>query len=243
MLISKSTTKNQGFASCLHDFLSGAKKIVTPWAGGRGAGRWGNSAINLARTRISKTKNSRNPKSQLTNTAASRSGRIGWYDNSRAERARPIKLAKQVQFLNKKAMSETVITSILIVLAIAAAGFTYYSLNKLFTTDLQASPAFNCLEADITSPISLKKVCLNTGGEIEALVQRSTDKFNIDELNFAIDDKTWHCSSKTCGTDCEVLPPGTSRVYYITPDENPSGKSLQFYVGTCLISEVKITNC
>lgn len=141
--------------------------------------------------------------------------------------------------LNKKAMGETVSTFVLIVVAVGAAGLTFYSLNELFTLDLQSSPALSCTQLELSKPIILRNVCLNEQGEIEVLLQRSTDDINIGSITFATEEKTWTCS-ETC-SDCNVLEKGRSKIYYLSPEQDTS--KLELYVGTCLIGERTIQPC
>lgn len=146
-----------------------------------------------------------------------------------------------MQGLNKKGISEAIITFTLTAIGIVAAAFMFYSLNLLFTLDVQASPIFNCLEADISNPITLRNACVNQEGEIEALVQRNPYKAQIHSLTFTLEDETWRCE-ESCG-NCQVLPEGISRKYYLSPDQNPLDKQLTLYIETCEINTKVITPC
>lgn len=151
-----------------------------------------------------------------------------------------------MQNLNKKAMAESITTFILIILAVVATGFAGWSVMKLFTIgDIQSSPTFTCLEAQslITPPVIIKQACLNNEDELEISVKRGNEDYYIDSLAFIIGEETWRCSSKSCGTDCDVLPKGKTRTYYITPEKNLEGKTIELYAGTCKMNDRKITPC
>jgi len=162
----------------------------------------------------------------------------------RAERALPIRLAKQVQLQNKRAMAESVATFAMIILAIAAISLAGFSTMKLLTLgDVQSSPTYTCLDltSGFSNPIQLTKACLNPKGDIEATVKRSNEDLQINSLSFTLQDESWTCKE---GCDnCDILEPGTSKTYYLKPDQNPLGKTLKFYVGGCEINGGKVVDC
>ncbi len=150
-----------------------------------------------------------------------------------------------MQDLNKKAASESLVTVVLIILALASVSLAGYSiLNLVRAGDIRASPNYNCLDLTtrITKPIQATRACFNTDSEIEILIRRSSENINIQSLSFVIEDETWRCS-EICAENCEVLQEGTSKSYYLTPDQNPIDKTLEVYVGSCLIDEIRITSC
>ena len=162
----------------------------------------------------------------------------------RAERALPIRLAKRVQLQNKKAMAESVATFALIIIAIVAVGFAGHGIFKLLTLgDIQSSPTYTCLDltSGFSNPIQLTKTCINPKGGIEATVKRNNEDLQINSISFTLQDESWTCKE---GCDnCDILEPGTSKTYYLTPDENPLGKTLKFYVRSCEINKRKVVNC
>lgn len=149
--------------------------------------------------------------------------------------------------MNKKALSDMVTTSILIVMTVASISLAGYSVRNLLTnSNVQLSSEFNCLDlqTDISPTIKLVKACFDSQtGEVQALVQRNQENFNIDSLSFVLGEETWTCSQETCSSACEVLSPDTTRFYYITPNQNPLDKTLNVYVGSCQIGEVRINDC
>ncbi len=151
-----------------------------------------------------------------------------------------------MQSLNKKGVSEVVTTSTLIVIALASVALASYSIFDLIKIgNLQSSPTYNCLDLTtrLTPPIRLAKACINQNGEIEALLQRSTENIQISSFSFVLPEETWACSQETCSESCEILPPGTSRNYFLSPQSSPEDKILEIYVGTCKITEVRLTQC
>ncbi|MFH1801826.1 MAG: hypothetical protein ABH864_00055 [archaeon] len=175
-----------------------------------------------------------------SNNRLAQNGAGGWGART-AGRESAINLASPK--LNKKAMAESITTFALIIIAIVAVGFAGYSLMKLFTLgDIQSSPTYSCLDltSRLSNPLELTKACLNPEGDIEATVKRTNEDFLIASLTFTLQDESWTCKE---GCDCSILEPGTSKTYYLTPDQDPLGKTLKFYVGTCEINERKVISC
>jgi len=180
----------------------------------------------------------------MTNNKFSRYINLGAGGEQRAERVQQIR--RQASNFNKRGLSDIVSTSVLIILALASVGFAGYSvMNLLALGDIQSSPTYNCLDLTtrLTLPVQITKACINSEGKVEALIQRSSEELSINSLSFVLEDETWTCSQNTCGSACEVLNKGTSKIYHFTPNQNPLDKKLEVYLGTCKIDEKKIGNC
>lgn len=147
--------------------------------------------------------------------------------------------------MNRRGVGEVVATIALVMVAIAAVGIAGLSImDFLESTSVQASPALNCLEAQtrLHPPVELIKACLNEDGEIEAVVRRGSDDYYVDRLSFVLGEESWSCSSD-CGQGCLVLSPESSQKYYLSPEKEVIGKSLEIYVGSCRMNEKRVVLC
>jgi deoxycytidylate deaminase len=151
-----------------------------------------------------------------------------------------------MQDLNKKASSESLITVVLIIIALASISLASFSVMNLFdSSKIQLSSQYNCfdLQTELSSTLKIARSCIDTDGKIKALIQRNSNDLNVQSISFTLEDETWACSIESC-SNCEILQAGTSRVYYFTPSNQDSiDKSLKVYIGNCLIDEMKITRC
>jgi hypothetical protein len=152
-----------------------------------------------------------------------------------------------MQNINKKGLAESIATFVLILVAVGAVTLAGWNLMKIFTVgDIQSSPTFNCLEetTSFSGPsIKIISACLSPNNELKVTLQRNSKESSISSISFLVEQETWTCSSETCGSGCEILEAGTSKTYYLILEQTPLDKNLEFYVGSCLIDEMKIGNC
>jgi len=149
-----------------------------------------------------------------------------------------------MQNLNRKGMSEVVVTVVLLLITLSSIALAGYSvLNLIKKQNLQTSPKYNCLDitTKFTPPIQIVKTCINQNNEIEALIRRSTEEITITTLSFKIGEEIWTCSD-VCN-NCEIPLPGSSKKYYLAPEKNTEGKTLEVYIEKCLIDKIKVLSC
>ncbi|MAG27998.1 hypothetical protein CMI47_20930 [Candidatus Pacearchaeota archaeon] len=139
--------------------------------------------------------------------------------------------------MNKKALSNIVAVSLIILLSIAA-----ISLLSVYVFDIIKSPAlspeYSCLNLQLEPPIQIQKACYSSEtSEIQLTLKRSSDDLTIDALDFILDNEAW-----CCGVDCpncEILSQDTTKTYYFP--ETSDSISLTFQ--NCLLDEQEIQAC
>jgi hypothetical protein len=144
--------------------------------------------------------------------------------------------------LNKKALSNIVISILLVLLAIIAVSFVALTLNKLIKPNL--SPELSCLDLQIGQSIIIQKACYNsTTSDVEVTLRRSIDT-EIDSLDFTInmqgESSSWSCSS-FC-SDCSILGKGEIKTYYFHVENfnNNEENTIKVLTGSCLLDSRNI---
>lgn len=150
-----------------------------------------------------------------------------------------------MQAINKKGFAEALTTLVLITITIAAVLLAAGSITKLLSTmsNIQTSPEFNCLEAQIAlnPELEITNACYNSqSGDIEITLKRGVTDAFINSLSFAIEDETWRCSN-SC-SDCQILGAGKTKTYFL-PAENPARKTIRVYADNCELDYAIMGEC
>jgi flagellin-like protein len=140
--------------------------------------------------------------------------------------------------LNKKGLSEIIGNVLLILIAVASIALVFGIFTNLTT---QLSPAFSCIDAQLSPLVQVSKACLNADGKIEATISRNSDT-EFSEMVFSSVSEASSISyscGETCSA-CTILNPYETKTYYLDSTTLTSPQTLTLSVNDCLMQTVKI---
>src|SRR3989344_5206618 len=125
-----------------------------------------------------------------------------------------LKSKKKIIMKSKKALSEIISATLLVVLVVSIVG-VFGVFMKNYVSQLSLSPQISCSDMSNNPPLSIEKACLNNAtGDIELSLHRYADSIDINKLEFNIDfgisSQSYECSS-SCGS-CKILETGERKI-------------------------------
>ncbi|MBS3099764.1 hypothetical protein J4463_00935 [Candidatus Pacearchaeota archaeon] len=144
--------------------------------------------------------------------------------------------------LDKKAISNIVVTILIIFLAISSITILAVFLSKYVkeNTDYEKS----CISMQLKDPIKIESACFNKSSqETKTSLIRNE---NSPEINFLVFElKKGELINKfVCSSDCKncaILPKGNSKSYYV--DSSEQFEKVHLSIGNCPIAEKEIIPC
>jgi hypothetical protein len=142
--------------------------------------------------------------------------------------------------INKKALSNIVSTTLLILLSVITVSLVWYFVINTIKPAL--SPQNSCFDETIKSIIKIESACLNSSSEnIEILLSRSFDNVPLNNLNFIINNvqssHSWTCSP-SCGS-CPLIEKGETKKYYFD-SLNLENSTVFIQSNNCLLASKEI---
>lgn len=153
--------------------------------------------------------------------------------------------------INKKAISQVIITVFLIMISVTAITILGILVNKTIK-NAQFSPQVSCLEmqTSLQPVIKIEKVCYNNNSnDAEITIRRNVDdKMQINSLIFILDSNLGR-NSFSCGNscgNCQILNLGSKKTYYLNNLKNNQEQKLTkvtIKVDNCIIETKSIVDC
>jgi len=145
-------------------------------------------------------------------------------------------------FKNKKAVSEVVVTLLMILLTISAVIILVFSLKK--SVEPLLSPK-QCLDMQINPQITIQKSCYNaTTQDLEITLYRENNN-KIDSLYF-ITQSQGEASLWCCGSQCPqciILEEGTKTYYLSSADTQEIPEKVSLKVNNCILEAKDVGIC
>ena len=145
--------------------------------------------------------------------------------------------------LNKKGLAD-IITAITLIMfsTIAAVMLAGFANNLLFSSEVQLSSEYNCLDYQTALSARIIKACYNVEKkDIELDIETKVSGPKITQLDFTIikdGESIGYSCSNACG-NCEVQNAGSTKTYYFTSENFESGKAIA-HVSGCRLDEKDI---
>jgi len=152
------------------------------------------------------------------------------------------------KIINKKAISNIVVSMILILLITISVTILFISIKEMTSQETLASPS-HCIDLQAYPPIQTQGVCYNLETkDVEANLIRKNNEVNIKSLEFVIDFKdefytdAWVCCEDECD-NCKIHEQGTKTYYLKYQDESKIPTKFSLNIEGCLIETKEINNC
>lgn len=151
-----------------------------------------------------------------------------------------------MQGLDKRGISGTAASVMLIFLALAMVGIFALGINR-FVSSPNLSPGFSCLDLQLQKHLYLEIACYDSANsEIRAVVKRGLGDFNINSLNFVItfndsSSESWRCNNGC--ENCAVLDIGKRKTYYFDVSNLGAPEEISLIADGCNTGRVKINRC
>ena len=158
-------------------------------------------------------------------------------------------MMKLVLVESRKSVSEVVVTTLLIFLAIVAVSLIWY-----YTRDIIKGAPFENSCIDASNSFSLKKACYLNQDEIKITIERGFDNFEVSNLILYFSNSVWEIKNKRC-TDirldfknynslCIVSETGSLSSYILNfsglEKENSVGLSVKIKDIECSINRINV---
>jgi hypothetical protein len=149
-----------------------------------------------------------------------------------------------MQKMNKKALANVVVLSLLIMLSVVAATILGVFVKNL-VNQANLSPQINCIENQAENLIEIENACLNQEtNELELTLKRNTQETELISLDFSVlsqGQSTEWCCGKDCA-NCDIQNLGETKTYYLSMQTlNP--ESITVSIDSCLLDEKEIQDC
>ncbi len=150
-----------------------------------------------------------------------------------------------MQNLNKKAVSENVVTLLFVLVLVIIATLIFLSLRNIIDRPT-LSPEFSCPDLQSGKPIVIKEACQNIKtNEIEVTLERNYAEFDISFLEFTVqsenEESNWICSD-SCG-NCRILKEGETKTYFFSQENPEKQESVIISYFSCELDRLDITSC
>ncbi len=147
-----------------------------------------------------------------------------------------------MQKINKKGLSDTVATLLIIFLSVIAVILVASYVNKLVKSP-SLSPEMSCFNLQLNTPIIIDNACYNLSTkDAEVTLKRSSDEMPIESLDFALSSNysssNWHCG-REC-QNCKLLDYG-KKTYYFNSENKPNLIILK--INNCVAESKEIKEC
>lgn len=156
-------------------------------------------------------------------------------------------IKKQVK--NKKGISHTAATVILIFVSVVAI-VTFYAALRTLLENPAVSEKISCLAMQSSKALSIESACYNkTTKDISILIKRSQEEFEMASVSFVLAGETssesWNCGPGC--NNCDILKEGDSKIYYLALSPQMQNQSASISVlanKNCLIDRKEnLQNC
>lgn len=148
--------------------------------------------------------------------------------------------------LNKKGLSDIVVTVMLILVGIAAVSLIGFAVLQVARAP-SLSPEFSCFDYKAKQVLSIQDVCYdNLKEEVNVKLKRSLDdKLGVEQIDFILDSSegssVWKCGCEDCL--CDVLGAGGVKSYYFDVSGLAKTEKIILKVGDCGLDEKIMRDC
>ncbi len=152
---------------------------------------------------------------------------------------------KKLIKINKRGVTNIIVAGFLILVSVASISILWAIVSKL-TDEAQLSPAFSCAEWQIEAPMNIDGACYRSStNDLEITVSRNKDILDIYTLGLVVqlDDRKIQAEcGESCGF-CTILPPKSTKTYYIAIDSEELAQSALLSVNGCEFGQKSIAVC
>ena len=148
---------------------------------------------------------------------------------------------QNINYKNKKSLSNVVGTMLLILLILASIPLIYNLIKKL-KHDPFLSPETPCPNLQMNPPIKIIKSCYNKQNKENEITLSTINRQKIYSIEFLLDFETEKIKF-ACGNTCSTCKSfmQNSKTHYISSEKKP--KSIKILLNDCEIDEKRILNC